>query len=1087
MEVAGTVTIQIGGNIAPFEQALAKANQLAATFDAQISQKLSGAGVSESLAKIAASVDQTNALLARMSGSSTQATAALGKVTTSSQQASAAISQAGSAAAAATAEINRIGTTGATAGLGAATVSAKEFAAALEAAGGDLKKVNVTLEEQSQEVKAVTDALRGYSQAQIDAFRSQQQGENFNRDLTERIGIIDTATKSARESAAVFQALGVTETEVALGARSMATEFTHGASAARLSGAQIAELGHIARSTAGTLLAGGSAMQALGYEANRIASVLTIGQGGVGGTLKALGDMAGATFGRLTSLATSTPGLIATAGIGAIAAVSAYVISARNDIKSVDEVLKEHKALIDEVAGAYPEAAKAAASYAEAAKRIPKSVATADIVEQAKENKKTLDDTMGYLSTRLTMLSQEWGLVGTAGTKAFADLAEIAKSGAADAADQLESALGRLRIDPALNENAHQFAKELQSDATAAAKLQDALKEKNAIKDIVADGKRASQSLYDVSKGFKDIGSSAGGADATIAKLFGTLNSGATDRFGVLRSAGNIGGQFASSVQTTLGAFQQVNDAVQLARQSQLQSYLELGSQLRSTKQDIDTVKQAIATSAGRDNIDAYFGDISNIKGAQQAISDATSTVHKLFDALKTGNASVSGVYQSLDMVRQSLIGAGLGADQVNKFVDSLVRAYQQMNADSSAARQLNAAIQAIKNRTVTITVVTRKVGTGTQTTYDVPNSNGGTSGVGVTRYGGADGESSGPSLSSYSVPTEGGSYGSQGGSGGSGSSTVNVTRFGGARAAGGPVDAQTPYWVGEHGPELVVPKGAGTVIPNAQSVMFHQALADAQSGFTGREPTREDDRLWTVLMNVEANTRKTAQILDDIKTATASSASALSGGSSSGGSSTGTGTTRDPQYQQYLDVLKQVRANFQAAGVLSGQPIGYGLGRSASPQQIAHNIVYGGASPLGAAGSTSYERDSAAAYSEGIRSVFRGVNNLVDANGQPVKTYPGFDTGGMIGGGPGDTQKVEFFKNPNERVIIARPDQFQDVRQQPAANQNSASSATDRPINISMPIYIQGGAQVSKDSIAEMKRQATMAVREAIRGINGR
>lgn len=38
---------------------------------------------------------------------------------------------------------------------------------------------------------------------------------------------------------------------------------------------------------------------------------------------------------------------------------------------------------------------------------------------------------------------------------------------------------------------------------------------------------------------------------------------------------------------------------------------------------------------------------------------------------------------------------------------------------------------------------------------------------------------------------------------------------FGGARASGGPVNAGTPYLVGERGPEIVVPRAAGTVIPN--------------------------------------------------------------------------------------------------------------------------------------------------------------------------------------------------------------------------------------------------------------------------------
>ena len=38
-----------------------------------------------------------------------------------------------------------------------------------------------------------------------------------------------------------------------------------------------------------------------------------------------------------------------------------------------------------------------------------------------------------------------------------------------------------------------------------------------------------------------------------------------------------------------------------------------------------------------------------------------------------------------------------------------------------------------------------------------------------------------------------------------------------GARAAGGPVRGGMPYLVGEKGPEYIIPKGDGTVIPNHQ------------------------------------------------------------------------------------------------------------------------------------------------------------------------------------------------------------------------------------------------------------------------------
>lgn len=46
------------------------------------------------------------------------------------------------------------------------------------------------------------------------------------------------------------------------------------------------------------------------------------------------------------------------------------------------------------------------------------------------------------------------------------------------------------------------------------------------------------------------------------------------------------------------------------------------------------------------------------------------------------------------------------------------------------------------------------------------------------------------------------------------------VSRFGGARALGGPVAASTAYLVGEQGPELFIPNSAGQIIPNGDLPM---------------------------------------------------------------------------------------------------------------------------------------------------------------------------------------------------------------------------------------------------------------------------
>jgi len=124
---------------------------------------------------------------------------------------------------------------------------------------------------------------------------------------------------------------------------------------------------------------------------------------------------------------------------------------------------------------------------------------------------------------------------------------------------------------------------------------------------------------------------------------------------------------------------------------------------------------------------------------------------------------------------------------------------------------------------------------------------------------------------------------------------------------------------------------------------------------------------------------------------------------------------------------------------------VGYNSnGLGATPEQIARNIVYGGMSRVG------------------------------------------FATGGMLGGDSGDTQKVEFFKNPNEKVIIARPDQFADVR--PGSTGTSSSATSDgRPIVIQHIHNWNSSAPPSRDSMAAVDRQTELSTRRALRTVNGR
>jgi len=70
----------------------------------------------------------------------------------------------------------------------------------------------------------------------------------------------------------------------------------------------------------------------------------------------------------------------------------------------------------------------------------------------------------------------------------------------------------------------------------------------------------------------------------------------------------------------------------------------------------------------------------------------------------------------------------------------------------------------------------------------------------------------------------------------GGGTGTTGTAAPIGKRAAGGPVSGKKPYLVGEKGPEIIVPSGNGTVIPNHRlgsggDVVIHQTITVAGNG----------------------------------------------------------------------------------------------------------------------------------------------------------------------------------------------------------------------------------------------------------------
>jgi len=75
-----------------------------------------------------------------------------------------------------------------------------------------------------------------------------------------------------------------------------------------------------------------------------------------------------------------------------------------------------------------------------------------------------------------------------------------------------------------------------------------------------------------------------------------------------------------------------------------------------------------------------------------------------------------------------------------------------------------------------------------------------------------------------------------EGGEGASGLfSSIIGAAFGGGKAKGGPISAGVPYLVGEEGPEIIVPQGSGSVVPNKDigggTTIINKVTVSAQGG----------------------------------------------------------------------------------------------------------------------------------------------------------------------------------------------------------------------------------------------------------------
>jgi hypothetical protein len=194
----------------------------------------------------------------------------------------------------------------------------------------------------------------------------------------------------------------------------------------------------------------------------------------------------------------------------------------------------------------------------------------------------------------------------------------------------------------------------------------------------------------------------------------------------------------------------------------------------------------------------------------------------------------------------------------------------------------------------------------------------------------------------------------------------INVKDFlSGTRAAGGPVDAGSTYMVGEHGPEIVTMAGAGNVSSASSTANILTGGASVLKSIEENtfQTVEEIKRSVGYLDTMEKDGLTAISLLRAIQTAIGSSASAgssYSGGSSSSGGGGMGGSTSQP-----------------------------------NPFRYVGGVFYPGNGGFNAENYIAWEK---------------------------AKQSQGFATGGAIH--PGDTQKVEAWKRPDEAVAFFRPEQ---------------------------------------------------------------
>lgn len=436
---------------------------------------------------------------------------------------------------------------------------------------------------------------------------------------------------------------------------------------AEVNSQQLQALTHTMRGFAEQVAMGISPVQALGSEMAHL-SFLAGTEGGLAGAFKNLG----AAFEPMLT----TGNLFAVGLIGAgVAASELFSRISGPSAEEAEKALQANKDLIDQIAAAFPEAAREAKSYQAALEQLPQIVALSELQDQIRKTDDQLsaarDQVTGFWQT-LTASGAGDQILGNANSQ-VQDLLMRFAEGKMTAAE-LQNALAQMKLDGALKGDTSEFVQKLTEAVDTAAKLEtslggvrDMMANVAAEGDVVSQDFAALKGVSDVISKFRDMSEGLKSAKDRAKDLFDKSITNATS---------------AEQMQQLTAAYQQ---------------YLKVLDQHDAAKG---------AHSASTDAADAarakYDGEVSAMQSAltrKQELLDAELQMHQISeqDWVRQSQAAVDAEFEQerAELQRELQLG-NLKLTQRQEILNKL-RLIEEKHSSEIAKIQLKAATDAAK------------------------------------------------------------------------------------------------------------------------------------------------------------------------------------------------------------------------------------------------------------------------------------------------------------------------------------------------------------------------------------------------------